>query len=281
MEQAQRTFIVPCSSCGQKNRIADRSGLPCCGACRSPLPPISPVRPVRPVWASPLAFIRYLWQERRLPALYGYWRSWRQYTRAQQRYVAADRRFRLLEEERQRRAEAERQRQEEARQRRVQEERRRQEEERRAREDWIATHQRLQFDQLNSLTGLEFEQRLAILFRHQGYAVTLTRGSGDQGADLILSKGSVRIAVQAKRYTARVGNSAIQELLGGMIFYNCSRGIVVTTSDFTRSAKELAARANSVELWSRSELRAHFMHAFPCDPPAFSWDAYRRLKESL
>ena len=210
--------------------------------------------------------MRYLWQERRLPALYGYWRDWRQYTRAQQRYMAADHQFRMLEEERQRRAEEERQ---------------RQEEERRAREDWIAIHKRLQFDQLDHLTGPEFEQRLAILFRHQGYCVELTKGSGDQGTDLLLSNGNIRIAVQAKRYTARVGNGAIQELLGGMLFYNCSQGIVVTTSDFTRSAKELAAKANGVEIWGRSALRAHFMRAFPYDPPAFSWDAYWRLKASL
>jgi HJR/Mrr/RecB family endonuclease len=93
-----------------------------------------------------------------------------------------------------------------------------------------------------------------------------------------LSHGTVRIAVQAKRYTARVGNGAIQELLGGMAYYNCSRGIVVTTSDFTRSAKELAAKVTGVELW---DLRAHFIRVFPYDPPAFSWDAYWRLKEHL
>ncbi|WP_165904133.1 restriction endonuclease [Plasticicumulans lactativorans] len=209
--------------------------------------------------------------------------------------MAADHRFKLSEEERQRRVQEECRRQEEERQRKAQEERRRQEEKRQrkaqeerrreeercAREDWIATHKRLQFDQLDRLTGPEFEQRLAILFRHQGYSVKLTKGSGDQGADLLLSKGNILIAVQAKRYTARVGNRAIQELLGGMIFYKCNRGMVVTTSDFTRSAKELAAKASGVELWGRSELRAHFMNAFPYDPPAFSWDAYRKLKKSF
>jgi restriction endonuclease len=147
--------------------------------------------------------------------------------------------------------------------------------------DRIATHKRLQFDQLDHLTGPEFEQRLAILFRHQGYSVELTKGSGDRGADLLLSMGNIRIAVQAKRYTARVGNGAIQELLGGMVFYNCSRGMVVTTSEFTRSAKELEAKTNGVDLWGRSELRAHFMRAFPYDPPVFSWDAYRRLRQYL
>ena len=100
MEQVQRTVIVSCPSCGQKNRIADRSGLPCCGACQLPLPPIPPVRPARPVWISPLAFMRYFWEQRR--------------------YMAANRRFRRLEEERQCRAEEARQRQEEERRRRAQ-----------------------------------------------------------------------------------------------------------------------------------------------------------------
>jgi restriction system protein len=145
----------------------------------------------------------------------------------------------------------------------------------------MAIHKRLQFDGLKHLTGSEFEHRLAILFRHQGYSVTLTKGSGDQGADLLLAKEHVRIAVQAKRYKARVGNGAIQELLGGMAFYSCERGIVVTTSDFTKAAKELAVRANGVELWGASELRAHFMSAFPHDPPAFSWAAYQKVKNAV
>jgi Restriction endonuclease len=193
MEQVQRIVIVACPSCGQQNRVADRSGLPSCGICHAPLPPVPPMRPARPFWTALVGFLCFCWQAPRLPGLSEYWRHWRQDTQAHQRYVAADRRFRLLEEERQRKVE----------------------EERHAREDWIAMHKRLQCDQLDHLTGREFEQRLATLFRHQGYSVKLTKGSGDQGADLLLSHGTVRIAVQAKRYTARVGNSAIQELLGG------------------------------------------------------------------
>jgi hypothetical protein len=317
MEKLQRTKTERCPSCGQMNRVGYQPGLPRCGRCGAALPPIPPVKPATPAWGSPLGLLRHLCNERRLPNLCGYWQEWWQFLADRRSYDASNSEFRLLEEARQLRVEEERQRQallEAERQRRAEEERlqrelleeerqrlereerqrraleqqfraeaarRLREEDRLAREEWIALHRRLQFDQLDQLTGPEFEQRLATLFRQQRYVVELTKGSGDQGADLLLRNGSIRIAVQAKRYKARVGNDAVQELLGGMTYYDCSRGIVVTTSGFTRSAKELAARATGVELWGREELRAHFVSAFPSDTPPFSWESYRRLKSSL
>lgn len=67
--------------------------------------------------------------------------------------------------------------------------------------------------ELDSLSGVEFEEFLAGLFRAQGYAVELTPATGDYGADLILSKDGRRIAVQAKRYAGSVGVAAVQEAL--------------------------------------------------------------------
>jgi restriction system protein len=311
MEKAQRTKSERCPSCGRLNRVVFRRELFTCSGSEAALPPLPPVQPAKPTWGSPLGLLRHLWKEWRLPNLYGYLRDWRHFSAACRSYEAAEREFRLREATRQRQAEAdqltarveaeqetlakeERERREEQRRKREEQQKRelepsfqrarrerKESEERLAREDWVALHKRLQFERLDQLTGPEFEQHLAILFRHKGYVVQLTKGSGDQGADLLLKKDDDRIAFQAKRYKGRVGNDAVQELLGGMRYYSCSRGIVVTTSDFTHAAASLAATCRDVELWGRSVLHAHFMNAFPSEPPPFSWGAYRRLKSIL
>ncbi len=107
---------------------------------------------------------------------------------------------------------------------------------------------------VRTLDGLEFELLLGLIFLKMGYAVELTPASGDQGADLILRRrDSHTMAVQAKNTKAPVGNEAVQEVLGAMQFHACSKGLVVSTSAFTRSAQDLAEKCN-IELWSGSKV---------------------------
>ena len=132
---------------------------------------------------------------------------------------------------------------------------------------------------ISEMGGLEFERHLRVLFARHGYQVDLTPGSGDQGADLILTQGqgSQKIAVQAKRHGKPVGNGAVQELLGGLTYYSCAKGIVVSSSGFTPAARDLASKAKNVELWDLEELQRRLPLAFQDSVPAFSWDEYRKL----
>lgn len=106
---------------------------------------------------------------------------------------------------------------------------------------------------LDQLSGVEFEEFLAGLFRAQGYTAELTPTSGDYGADLILNKNGQRIAVQAKRYVGSVGVSAVQEALSGQAYYQCHTAWVITTGAFTTNALELA-RKSGVKMIGRSEI---------------------------
>ena len=108
-----------------------------------------------------------------------------------------------------------------------------------------------------NLTGIDFEIKLAQLFEQAGYIVTLTKKTGDQGADLIMKMNEKKIAVQAKYYTGAVGNKAVQEVIAAVGFYNANEGWVVTNSDFTKSAKELAIRHN-ITLINGNELKVRF-----------------------
>ena len=107
--------------------------------------------------------------------------------------------------------------------------------------------------ELDSLSGVEFEEFLAGLFRAQGYAAELTPTSGDYGADLILCKDGRRIAVQAKRYVGSVGVAAVQEALSGMAYYQCHTAWVIATGAFTPNALELAQKSG-VKMIGRSEI---------------------------
>jgi restriction system protein len=106
---------------------------------------------------------------------------------------------------------------------------------------------------VDAMEGTRFEEFLAELFSHLGYHVQLVGNSHDFGADLVLASRRQRIVVQAKRYNGNVGIAAVQEVLGAVQYYHGMRGIVVTNSGFTESARELAARSG-VELWDRQRL---------------------------
>lgn len=104
-----------------------------------------------------------------------------------------------------------------------------------------------------NLSGLEFEAFLKQLFEILGYTVMQTKSSGDQGADLVIMLDNIKTAVQAKRYSGKVSNTAIQQVVASKKHYNCDKSMVVTTGKFTKSAIQLAI-SNDVELWDSEKL---------------------------
>ena len=106
---------------------------------------------------------------------------------------------------------------------------------------------------IDTMDGVDFEKLLALIFKRLNYNVKLTKATGDQGADLIIEKLDKRTIVQAKRYSSKVSNKAIQEAVGAISFYDANNAIVVTNNYFTKSAIELAEK-NNVELWNREKL---------------------------
>ena len=83
--------------------------------------------------------------------------------------------------------------------------------------------------------------------------VEVTKGSGDQGVDVLAEKGGIKYAIQCKCYSSDLGNTPIQEVEAGRIFYGCHVGVVMTNRYFTKGAKELAEKTNTL-LWDRDFL---------------------------
>lgn len=106
---------------------------------------------------------------------------------------------------------------------------------------------------IDKMTGEEFEYYLKLRFEKEGYKVELTKASQDYGADLILSNKDETIVVQAKRYEGNVGTAAIQEVVAAKEYYQADNCMVVTNSNFTINALNLA-EVNEVELRDRDDL---------------------------
>lgn len=112
---------------------------------------------------------------------------------------------------------------------------------------------RLSLAKISALTDRHFELYWGDFFEFKGYKTQVTPQSGDQGADVIIQKDGVRTAIQVKKYSGSVGNSAIQEVVASKAYYKCQKAMVITTGSFTEAAKELAA-VNDVDLWDRDRV---------------------------
>jgi hypothetical protein len=149
-------------------------------------------------------------------------------------------------------------------------------EEKKARAKWADYHRYMRIEEVDGMDGREFERFMKIVFeRHQFKDVRETPASGDQGGDLIcLSPDDKITVVQAKRWEGRVGNRAIQEVLGGLLFYGAEIAYVTTTSYFTEAAKALAKKDPRISLVDREALERMIREVFPREVPDFDWGKY-------
>lgn len=115
-------------------------------------------------------------------------------------------------------------------------------------------HRKYTLKQLDKMDGHQFEYACADILKANGYKhVKVTRSSGDFGVDIIAEKDKVRYAIQCKRYNHKLDNTPIQEVVGGLAYYQCDKGAVMTNQYFTEPAKQLA-QVNDIELLDRDTL---------------------------
>jgi len=97
-------------------------------------------------------------------------------------------------------------------------------------------------DDVNLMSGYEYEKYVKAIVKNQGWRVRLTPKSRDQGADIVARKGIVSVSIQCKKLSrGRVGNEAVQQVYTSMPFYRTAYACVVSNASYTESAKALAA----------------------------------------
>ena len=106
-------------------------------------------------------------------------------------------------------------------------------------------------DEINAMSGHEFEDWVAKMFERDGFHVEHTPKHADFGTDLILTDPNGKtIGVQVKLRTGRnVGVEAVQQCRTGMEHYGLQYALLVANTEFTIPAKKLSKTAG-VEMWS-------------------------------
>ena len=95
-----------------------------------------------------------------------------------------------------------------------------------------------------------FEKIVVKLLQAMGYGgvtgeALVTGRSGDAGIDGIIKEDKLGldvVCIQAKRWEGTVGRPVIQGFVGSMDFVRARKGVILTTSTFTRDANEFVDR---------------------------------------
>ncbi|KAA0141023.1 restriction endonuclease [Gimesia chilikensis] len=102
-------------------------------------------------------------------------------------------------------------------------------------------------DKLHDLDPRRFEELVAELFRKQGFQITLTPQTRDGGKDIYALKhdqfGKSLYLIECKRYAKhnKVGVETLRSLYGVATVENATKGIIATTSSFTKDAIDFAS----------------------------------------
>lgn len=106
----------------------------------------------------------------------------------------------------------------------------------------------------DEIDGFDFEKLTKTLLEKNNYDnITVTKASGDYGADVIAYKDNIKYAIQCKKYSEKVGVKAIQEVIAAKTMYKCHVGVVLTNNYFTPNAEKLA-ESNGILLWDKNKL---------------------------
>lgn len=106
-------------------------------------------------------------------------------------------------------------------------------------------------ERVRQVTPDRFESLVLDLLHALGYGESrsdLQRvgGSGDGGIDGVISLdklGLQKVYVQAKRWASAVGSPEIQTFMGALQLQGADRGVIITSGEFSKPARDAAGRA--------------------------------------
>ena len=115
---------------------------------------------------------------------------------------------------------------------------------------------------IDKMTGLEFERCIAGLLKQHGYTNVRLTEEYDYGVDIIAIKDGIRWGIQVKRYSGLVKADAVRQVVTALKIYNCDRSMVITNSNYSKVAIDLA-KSNDCVLVNRNAL-TKLSNGYPC-----------------
>lgn len=109
-------------------------------------------------------------------------------------------------------------------------------------------------DEIDALTGIDFERFVAYMFQKKGYRTEMTKQTHDRGADVIAEKGKECLIIQVKRSNNSINKNAVFEAFFARRSYQGTSACVVTNSELTAQAMNFA-HENSILIIDRSRIR--------------------------
>ncbi len=109
-------------------------------------------------------------------------------------------------------------------------------------------------EKVKNMTPSDFEYLVVKLLTSMGYGGSLKDAgvvigkSGDGGIDGIISEdrlGLSKIYIQAKRWDGNVGDVELRNFIGSISSRGATKGVFITTSNYTKQAKETIERSKS------------------------------------
>jgi restriction system protein len=123
-------------------------------------------------------------------------------------------------------------------------------------------------EQVKSCSPGFFEKLVVEVLVAMGYGGTredagsVIGGSGDEGVDGVINEdrlGLDVIYIQAKRWENTVGRPEIQKFVGALLGKKARKGIFITTSDFSKNARDYASSIESSVVLIDGEALANLM----------------------
>jgi restriction system protein len=108
--------------------------------------------------------------------------------------------------------------------------------------EYLIEIEKHKLDFWQKLSPYEFEAEVCILFSKNGFNAKLTKGSGDDGVDIIITSNSELIFVQCKKYSKEIGPAAARQLLGVMVANNTNKGILISFNGFSSGCEDFCRK---------------------------------------
>jgi HJR/Mrr/RecB family endonuclease len=149
--------------------------------------------------------------------------------------------------------------------------------EERMQREWNNYFRRSTFSFVNKMA--KFIDLIVRLLKDNNYFdVRSTADDEYEGIDILcMDDNSLRVGILVQKASNDIGPQAVEQLIGSMNQYGCSKGKIAAISEFTFSAIKLAKTDSRIELWDRNFIEKLYYDTIPAEIPPFSMEKAKQL----